>query len=78
VPAADCPRIPPAFLEQERQSMGERWYAQEYLCSFEDVIDQVFSSESIFGAVSDEVQPLFGAAPSMQGDAHVQSLFGRA
>jgi hypothetical protein len=77
VPAADCPRITPTFLDQERASMGERWYAQEYLCSFEDTIDQIFSSESIFGAVSDGVQPLFGAAP-MEGDWYVQPLFGRA
>lgn len=78
VPASECPRISAAFLEEERRSMGERWFAQEYLCSFEDTVDQVFSSESIFAAVSDEVQPLFGAAPMMEGDTYVQPLFSRA
>jgi len=77
VTAYDCPRISPAFLAQERQALGERWFNQEYLCSFEDTVGQVFSSESIFAAVSDAVLPLFGAAPPMEGDWDVQPLFGR-
>jgi hypothetical protein len=35
ITAADCPRISPAFLAQERHSLGESWIQQEYLCSFE-------------------------------------------
>lgn len=75
ITAHECPRISPAFLEQERRSLGERWFNQEYLCSFEDTIDQVFSSDSIFGAVSDAVAPLFGSASLEQGDAHVVPLW---
>lgn len=44
VPASDCPRIPPDFLEAERRAMPEYWYAQEYGCEFRDTEDQVFSS----------------------------------
>jgi hypothetical protein len=29
------PRIPAAFLEEERRALGESWYRQEYCCSFE-------------------------------------------
>jgi hypothetical protein len=76
VTAHQCPRIAPAFLAQERQALGERWYAQEYLCEFSDTVGQLFSSESIFAAVTDAVRPLFGAAPSMEGEVYVQSLFG--
>jgi hypothetical protein len=36
VPATDCPRIRPEFLEPERRAMNERWFAQEYLCDFTD------------------------------------------
>ena len=33
-PAADCPRIAPAFLAAERALHGEALYAQEYECAF--------------------------------------------
>jgi hypothetical protein len=39
--------------------LGDRWYRQEYLCSFEDVIDAVFSYADIQAALRDDVQPLF-------------------
>jgi hypothetical protein len=35
VPANRISRIRPQFLEQERRGLGESWYRQEYLCSFE-------------------------------------------
>ena len=54
-----CPRIPAAFLTEERRALGERWYAQEYLCSFEDTIDAVFSYADIQAALADDVPPLF-------------------
>ena len=34
VTAEDCPRIAPEFLEEQKKSLGERWFRQEYLCSF--------------------------------------------
>lgn len=58
VPASEVLRITPAFLEEERKSLPERWYRQEYECSFEDVEDQVFSTEVIAGAYTDEFEPL--------------------
>lgn len=47
VPASECPRISPAFLEQERRSLGPRWFAQEYDCQFMETDDQVFSAEDV-------------------------------
>jgi hypothetical protein len=35
VPAEQIARIRPEFLEEERRSLGESWYRQEYECSFE-------------------------------------------
>ena len=54
--ALEIPRISPAFLEEERASLGERWYRQEYLCSFEDVEDAVFRSEDIERAARPDVE----------------------
>ena len=55
-----CPRIPADFLKEERQALGERWYRQEYMCSFEDTIDAVFAYEDIQAALNGDVKPLFG------------------
>jgi hypothetical protein len=55
VPASECPRIPPAFLEEERRSMPEWWFAQEYLCEFRETEDQIFSHDMIEAARADDV-----------------------
>jgi hypothetical protein len=60
VTAEECPRIPAAFLTEEREALGEWWYAQEYECRFMEAVDSVFTSELIQAALSDEVEPLFG------------------
>lgn len=60
VTAPECPRISPEFLASEQQALGERWYRQEYLCSFEDAVDAVFSADAIRRAVTPGVLPLFG------------------
>ena len=56
VPAADCPRIAPAFLEEERRTMGEWWFAQEYECQFLDAETQPFRREDIEKAFEEEVE----------------------
>jgi Terminase large subunit, T4likevirus-type, N-terminal len=62
IPARECPRIPAAFLEEERAALPAWVYRQEYECSFEETEDQVFSHELVSAAISDEVTPLFGEA----------------
>jgi hypothetical protein len=57
--ADQCPRITAEFLAEERRALGERWYRQEYLCSFEDTVDAVFAYEDILAALKDDVTPLF-------------------
>ncbi len=59
ITAEQCPRIAAAFLEEERQALGERWFRQEYLCSFEDLVDAVFRSEDIMAARADDILPFF-------------------
>jgi hypothetical protein len=60
VPASRCPRISEGFLEEERASLPPFIFRQEYECSFEETEDQVFTTDMIDRAVTDEVQPLFG------------------
>jgi hypothetical protein len=59
VRADECPRISPAFLEEERQALGERWFTMEYMCQFGDMIDAVFRGEDIERAVDPDLEPLF-------------------
>jgi phage FluMu gp28-like protein len=58
VPAHQCPRISREFLERERETMGERWFRQEYLCEFVDSTSGVFARELVERAITTEIQPL--------------------
>jgi phage FluMu gp28-like protein len=57
-PATECPRIEAAFLEEERATMGERCFQQEYLCEFEDSVSGVFCRDLIDRAISWDITPL--------------------
>jgi len=59
IKADECPRISPEFLEEEKRSLGEWWFKQEYMCEFVETIDQVFSYEYINNSLTDDVRPLF-------------------
>jgi hypothetical protein len=59
VTAHEVPRISPEFLAEERAAMGDRWFRQEYECSFEATSDAVFDFNDIRAALSDDVTPLF-------------------
>jgi hypothetical protein len=61
VAAAQCPRISRTFLDEERRALGSWWYRQEYECQFLDTLDQIFSYETVMGALSGDVQPLFSS-----------------
>ena len=58
ITASDCPRIPAAFLAEERRSLPALWFESEYLCRFVDVADQVFATDDIQAALSADVLPL--------------------
>lgn len=47
VSSEDCPRISPAFLEQEKKRMTKLQYAQEYLGEFVDELRNYFPRELI-------------------------------
>jgi hypothetical protein len=58
VPATECPRIPKEFLERERQSMGEAWFKQEYMCEFLQRESSFISTELAEGAKRHGEKPL--------------------
>ena len=57
-PATECVRIRKELLEEERATMGERVFRQEYLCEFEDTVSGVFGRELVESAITDEITPL--------------------
>jgi len=61
VPASMCPRIPPAFLDEERRALGPWWYQQEYECQFSDTTDSLFGADEVRAAITSDIAPLFGA-----------------
>jgi hypothetical protein len=52
--AADSPRISPEALAEQRASLGERLYAQEFENLFLEETDQVFSTDSIDAIFEDD------------------------
>jgi hypothetical protein len=59
ITADRCPRIDPAWLEQERQKIPATVFAQEYMCAFTEMEDAVFHYEDVRNALADDIQPLF-------------------
>jgi hypothetical protein len=57
-PATECARIRKGVLDEERATMGERWFRQEYLCEFEDMVSGVFARELVESAITEEIKPL--------------------
>ena len=55
IAASQCPRISDAFLEEERRTLGEWWFSQEYGCQFQNAINQPFSREDVERAFDEEV-----------------------
>jgi hypothetical protein len=62
VPATECPRIKPGFLEKMRRKMPAYKFQQEFFCEFTDSENQIFSSALIRSAITDAIIPLFTAA----------------
>lgn len=59
ITAYDCPRISPAFLEEEKRTLGPLWFRSEYLCEFTETVDSVFKHDDILAAMSENIVPLF-------------------
>lgn len=51
VSADQCPRIPAEFLAEERRTLGNYWFTQEYLCEFADAQTAAIPSAYVDAAV---------------------------
>ena len=81
VSTEQCPWMTHDFLAEEKQKLGERWYRQEYMCSFEENVDSYFTFDEIENAFSSDVKPLFTAdgeldipLPSVQNKRGMEGL----
>jgi hypothetical protein len=54
VTSAECPRVTPGFLADQRRVLGQVWYDQEHGCSFIADVNAVFSRSDILAAAVDE------------------------
>jgi len=63
VPATECPRISPLFLEHERQEMTPQAFESEYMCSFIQNRSAIFSYDMLQGLVDQSIPALFTAGP---------------
>lgn len=60
VTAYQCPRIDKAWLERERQQLGDYIFRSEYMGEFLGTLDSVFRYEDVERLGSSDVPPLFG------------------
>ncbi len=58
VPATECPRIDPGFLENERNTLEADWFAQEYMTTFVDNGMSYFGRDLIEAAFDKSVEAL--------------------
>jgi hypothetical protein len=58
-PASECPRISAKFLADERASLGDLWFRQEYCCELIEPQDSLFSHDLIESAMDFELEPIF-------------------
>lgn len=54
IPSTECKRISAAFLAEEREALGARWYSQEYLTEFAAVAEGLFSPDDIAAMFVDD------------------------
>lgn len=59
-----CPRITEEQLEQQRRSLGDMFFRQEFMCEFVDTEDQTFNYDLIQRAFDNTVAPLFAEVES--------------
>jgi len=58
VPAEGCPRITKEFLDDERRTMGESWFRQEYCCEFTQEQGAIFNEAWVQLYVPGQLPPM--------------------
>jgi hypothetical protein len=57
--AEECPRIPADFLQEERETLGEEVFRQEYCCDFISGEGMLFDEAQIRGKLTNKLAPLW-------------------
>ncbi|HVA74303.1 MAG TPA: terminase family protein [Acidimicrobiales bacterium] len=63
IPATECPRIAPEFLDEERERLGEAAFSAEYMCSFIDSAGAAFRDADVAALFAARAHPAAPAAP---------------
>jgi hypothetical protein len=66
-----CSRISKDFLEEERSSMGEWRYKQEYMGIFVESEDHVFDLDLVMSQTSKDIKPMFSGRSFFGGEKFV-------
>jgi len=66
ITAHECPRITAEFLEEQRRTMGDWWFTQEFLCEFGDTMFSLFKYDDIMAAFTDDEPPLYAESATLQ------------
>ena len=56
VRADQNPRFTSIMLDEERRSLGDLWFRQEYLCEFITDHEQIFMPDKVRSMISDKTQ----------------------
>lgn len=56
ITAEQCPRISKEFLDEERETIGQYFFEQEYMCKFLDAVTAAFRSEDIARIIKPELE----------------------
>lgn len=60
-PVTYQPQLSKAYIANERRSIPDLWFRQEWLCEFVELGNVVFRYEDLVAMMSRDVQPLYGA-----------------
>ncbi|MCL4795995.1 MAG: terminase family protein [Bryobacteraceae bacterium] len=63
IPATECPRYDPAFLDAQRLLLGDHAFRQEFLCEFTQDPNALFPLELIDSALDPSLHSIFGTKP---------------
>ncbi len=59
ITADRCSRITQAFLDEERHTIGDRWFRQEYQCEFLELEGALFSADLVSSLFDKDIKPMF-------------------
>ncbi|HTU21797.1 MAG TPA: terminase family protein [Gemmataceae bacterium] len=62
IKATECPRISQAFLDEEREAMGDLFFDREYNCVFSEATDAVFRDVDLQAMLDCSEEPFFPGA----------------